>query len=189
MTSLRSLARTVLAGALACALSACWMSAKPLITDREAAEVGFAGAYRGEGDDGPVDAIFVSTGGTHYEMTNGKQDRLAVRFMLLQRDWYLMQVESHSDEEGTDNFYLYQLVTPVNDDLQVYAPDCGDVPGKFNGLKRENTLGEVAEGDTAPLTCNFSTLNGLKELATVAIAKIEKGELDEEPAILKRVKP
>lgn len=189
MTGVRSPARVVLAGILACVLSACWMSAKPLITDREAVEVGFTGAYRGEGDDGPVDAIFASTGGTHYEMTNGKQDRLPVRFMLLEQDWYLMQVESHGDEEGTDDFYLYQLVLPVDGDLTVYAPDCGDVPGKFNGLTRENTLGEVAEGDAAPTTCNFSNLEGLKDLAAVAIAKIEKGELDEEPAILKRVKP
>lgn len=186
---LRGLARLILAGALACVLSACWMSAKPLITDKEAVEVGFTGAYRGEGDDGPVDAIFASTGGTHYEMTNGKTDHLPVRFMLLQPDWYLMQVESHSDEEGTDNFYLYQLVKPVDGDLHVYAPDCEDVPGKFKGLKRENTLGEEADANSAPTTCNFSNLDGLKDLASVAIAQIEKGKLDEEPAILKRVKP
>lgn len=175
----RGLARVILGGALACLLSACWASEKPLLTDKTASAVNFVGKYHGEGDEGPLDLDLIATGSTSYAMVN-KGERLPVRFLALRGNWYLMQAEAGKDERGGATGYLYHPVRLTDGDLQLYSPDCADVPGKFNGLKRDSP-------DTIAPACNFSKLNGLKAMALAYAAKVEKGEVENDPNVLKRV--
>lgn len=192
MTGLRGLLRVALAGALACLLTACWMSAKPLLTEKTASTIGFAGTYRGDrGDDGPLDLTFVSVGGTAYAMTNETGERIPVRFLPLRGDWYLMQYEGHSDEEGGSAFYIYMAIRHTDGDLHLFSSNCEDVSGKFKGLTRETAFAgatDEAGNDNSLTSCNFSRLSGLKSAALAYVARIENGDLSsEEPEILERV--
>jgi hypothetical protein len=177
----RGFVRIALAGALACLLSACWLSEKPLITDGSASEVGFVGKYHadGDGDSGPTDIAIVADGPASYAIASEKDERLPVRFLALKGAWYLMQADSDSDEEGADTFYLYQVLKVVNGDLHFYSSDCEDLTGKFKGMKRDKA--------TVP-SCTFSRLDGLKSAALAYVARIERGELAEEPHILARLR-
>jgi len=176
-----ALARFALAGALACLLSACWASDQPLVTDKDASEAAVVGSYHGDkgGDSEPLDLDIVATGTASYAMTNDKDERIPVRFMALKGDWYLMQFEAGSDEEGGKGGYLYEPVKLVGGDLHFYAPDCADVPGKFKGLTREEEI--------VP-TCKFTRLDGLKAMALAYVAKVERGKVETDPNVLKRVK-
>jgi len=175
-----ALARIVLAGALACLLSACWTSEKPLVTGKAASAAAVAGFYRGERgeDEGPLELEIVATGPTSYAMVSDKDERIPVRFLALKGDWYLMQFEAGSDEEGGKGGYMYEPVKLVGGDLNFYAPDCGDVPGKFKGLTRDDKM--------IP-TCTFTRLDGLKAMALAYVAKVERGEIAAEPNVLKRI--
>lgn len=174
----RGILRSLVVGALLCLLSACWLSEKPLLTDRTASEVGFVGKYHADGES-TVDLAIVPAGAAAYAMANEEGERIPVRFLALKGDWYLMQMDSGNAEKGTDTFYLYQVLKVVNGDLHFYSSDCEDLAGKFKGMKRDHV--------TVP-SCTFSRLDGLKSAALAYVARIEEGDLAEEPHILARVR-
>ena len=179
---LRVLFRIATAGMLGVLLSACWMSDKELITEKSGAAVGFAGAYRETDAEHPdnLDLRIAPAGGTAYVMTNDKQDQVPVRFLDLGRDWYLMQYEGRSDEEGAGPYYIYLTLKRVGSDLHLFSSECKELTGKFKGMKRE---------DGAVQACNFSRLDGLKSAAQSYIAQMERGAAVNEPKILKYVGP
>lgn len=171
---LRGALRAVLAGALACLLSACWMSEKPLVTDRNAAAISAVGTYRGENDGDTIDLI-IGPGGTTYGMTDGK-DRVPTRFLALGRDWYLMQWRGESDgEKGKDMFYLYQPARLVAGEFHIYDADCETTEGAFKGMTRDGR------------TCEFTRADGLKDAALAHVARIEQGDLPGDFQVFKKV--
>ena len=194
MAGLRGLARTVLCGVLACALAACWTSQKPLLTDTNASSVGFAGKYRGKGEDAPTVLAIASGGGTAYAFVDEKNERIPVRFLALGSEWYLLQYEIADGAEDPDPAYMYQAIRRVGQDLYFYPSNCEDVAGDFRGLKRSNWAPGAADGprETAPRgsqTCTFSGLAGLKTVARAYIAKVEKGAITGSPSVLERLGP
>lgn len=168
--------RMVLVSLMACLLSACWISDNPLITDKNASSIEFAGRYRAIDEDRNVLAIRPS-GARAYVLEDG-EETVPARFLKLRSNWYLVQYQGKDTEfDSGEAFYVYQTMRFSEGKLFIHAPDCADVEGPFAGLKR----GKDSE------ICNFSKLKGLKAIALAYIDKIEKGGIAGDSAIWERV--
>ncbi|KPL67766.1 hypothetical protein SZ64_06335 [Erythrobacter sp. SG61-1L] len=160
---------------MACLLSACWLSEKPLLTAKTASGVDFTGTYRALGEEERSDLV-ISTRGKHaYEVRQG-EEKISTRYLKLRGDWYLAQYKGKDEEERDDEVvYLYQPMRAVSGRLYMYSADCDDTPGEFRGMKREKGA------------CSFTSLDGLKAAALAFIGRIEKGEIADDPQVWVKV--
>ncbi|WP_336977589.1 hypothetical protein [Altererythrobacter fulvus] len=176
--NLRGFIRSSLVATLACLLSACWLSDRPLLTDDNSSAVDFTGTYRGLDEEARSDLVIAATGSRAYEVRQGGE-HIAVRYLKLKGDWYLAQYEGKDEDAGdgedAEVVYLYQPLRAAGGRLYMYSADCDDTPGDFAGMKRESGA------------CSFSSPEGLADAALAFIGRVERGEISGDPAIWVKV--
>ncbi len=184
--NLRGFIRSSLVATLACFLSACWLSDRPLLTADNSSAVDFTGTYRGLDEEDRSDLVIAATGSRAYEVRQGGE-HIAVRYLKLKGDWYLAQYEGKDEDAGegeagdgedieaAEVVYLYQPLRAAGGRLYMYSADCDDTPGDFAGMKRETGA------------CSFSSPEGLADAALAFIARVERGEISGDPAIWVKV--
>lgn len=173
--SLPNAIRMGLAALLACMLSACWISDKPLITQKNASVIPFAGRYHATDED--RGALVIRAQGAKAYVLEDRDSAIPTRFLRLRDDWYLVQYEGDDSEfDSGEVFYIYQIIRFAHGQLSIYAPECAEIGGSYSGMKR----GEDSE------ICNFSKLKGLTTIAAAYIGKLESGEISHDPAIWNR---
>lgn len=179
----RQLFRIGISSVLLCLLSACWLSEKPLLTEKTASEVDFAGTYRGVDSEDRSDLVIAARGARAYEIHQGR-DKVATRYLRLKDEWYLAQYEGKDEDaseageaagEPEEVVYLYQPLRAVGGRLYLYSADCDDTPGDFEGMERNSSA------------CTFTSLDGLISAARAYVARVEKGEVSGQPAVWTKV--
>ncbi len=173
--SARELVRIGISAALLCLLSACWLSEKPLLTAQTSSEVDFTGTYRVRDEQDRSDLVIRSKGEGAYELHQGK-DKVPTRYLRLKDDWYLAQYDGRDEDDETGEVvYLYQPLRVAGRRLYIYSASCDDTPGDFAGMERSSSV------------CTFTSLEGLKAVALAYVARVEKGEVSDEPTVWSRI--
>jgi hypothetical protein len=188
--------RMALAPVLLALLPGCWVSTGPLIGPENASTVPFQGPFKPEKEDVIVKAVANEDGS--YTLTDNKGEGFTGYFLELRENWYVVQLDmkkfaeengsGEGDEEQSpppsaknEPTYLYQLMRIDGRDLWFFMPECDDTTLAIKGVKADD------DEQSFIRSCVFKKASALKKAGPEFIARIESGEITEEPNILHAV--
>lgn len=159
--------RLIVPTAMLALLSACWMSATPLVDASNSQAIEFTGSWEGKEDGKKVTLEIVDNGDGSYTTGNGKE-KYHTLFLPLGEGWYLYQVEVQDDGES---FFMYYPMQFADGKIMTYETDC------------DESLGEIEGMEVSDYSCSFAHLDALTQATRNLIAGLESGEIEKEPQV------
>lgn len=152
---------------LAAALSACWQSSSPLISDADADSADIVGSFNYSDSNGtghPVTVTRESGGYYHYVSTDSEGQPMDYRLRLdrLSDNWYIMQAQPITD--GTIGDPIYEILRVQPGLVEEYTADCFDDEAVIQGVS-------IEDGD-----CTFETYEALRSVASAHVEAFADGD-------------
>ncbi|MFL0355691.1 hypothetical protein ACI5KX_04360 [Erythrobacter sp. GH1-10] len=175
--------------AFAAILGGCWISAEPLVTDRNAATVPFEGTYASSDGDDETVSILAAPSGKGYNFNQGDES-VEVHFIAIGNGWYVLQMidpvkEPQDIDLGPDltgkrvptGLANYQLLGLSGDVIRIFKTECTEDVAALSGVEKDRNA------------CVIEDLASLRAAARVLATSIVEGRTDPEVQELRPLGP
>lgn len=167
--------RLVCSAALACMLSACWLSRTALIDAGSASRISWAGTYVAAGPGGQEEALVITDRGDRSYMIGDGQRQLRGYFLKLGNDWYVAQLELKDPGGKQDQQLFYDVLLHKSaHSVEMYDTTCDTGLQGIPDIEREDKV------------CELGSTAALKAAADNVVSRIVSGKLQQRPEVFKQ---